>query len=108
MGMNVTAVFLDKGLKALARADVTEEQQEELCDIICDLCEIYAPGTFSRPDDYNGGVWRHMDTGEMVRWGQDEHSPGGFYGWDGTTYTTTSPVDAIINNFNRWEKISDN
>ena len=44
--MNITRVFIDEALKALRDADLTEEQEEELCDVLVDLCMKYAPGTF--------------------------------------------------------------
>lgn len=46
MPLNVTAVLIQKGLDALSRASLTEEQQEVLCDKIVELCHEYAPGTF--------------------------------------------------------------
>ena len=46
MPMNVTRVFIDEALNALEDADLTEEQEEELCDVLVDLCMKYAPGTF--------------------------------------------------------------
>lgn len=46
MPMNVTRVFIDAALEALEDADLTEEQEEELCDILVELCMKYAPGTF--------------------------------------------------------------
>ena len=44
--MNITRVFIEEALNALENADLTEEQEEELCDTLVELCMKYAPGTF--------------------------------------------------------------
>lgn len=51
MPMNVTRVFIDAALEALENADLTEEQEEELCDELVDLVKKYSPGTFEQDEN---------------------------------------------------------
>ena len=54
MPLNVTRVFIQKGLDALSKASLTEEQEEILCDKLIELCHDYAPGTFIDNKKFEG------------------------------------------------------
>ena len=53
MGLDVTAVFIQEALSALRRNmwEITDQEREDLCDKLVDLCKVYAPNTFQSVGD---------------------------------------------------------
>ena len=53
MGIDVTVVFIQTALGALNDNiwRVTEQQREEMCDKLIEMCKEYAPGTFKKREE---------------------------------------------------------